>query len=324
MKGKAPATLIQGVLAGEPGALARALTQVENETPEGETLLKALAPKAKPAARLGVTGPPGAGKSTLVARLVPLLSRGKDPVGIIAVDPSSQFTGGALLGDRFRFDPAAGGPKVFFRSVAHRGAEGGLALAVRAMATLLEAAGKRWVVFESLGVGQGELDILGLADTVVVVLVPESGDYIQGLKAGIMEAGDILVVNKMDRDGAEIMRDELMDVLSYTQARRFPEWKPRVLMTSARDGKGVPALLEAVHEHRAFLGKSGRMAALRRTQGDLAVAELFQAVLRRRVAEDPALSRRLKAAGARVAAGKADPYTEARGLARDLFKGGRR
>jgi LAO/AO transport system kinase len=306
-----------------PAALARALTLVENQGPGWEKVLATAAKKAKPAARLGITGPPGAGKSTLVARLVPLLSKGKDPVGVIAVDPSSQFTGGALLGDRFRFDPKAAGPGVFFRSVAHRGAEGGLALAVRAMVTLLETAGKRWVVLESLGVGQGELDILGLVDTVVVVLVPESGDYIQALKAGIMEAGDILVVNKMDREGAILMRDELVDVLTYSKARRFPGWEPRVLMTDARDGQGVPELLDGVRAHRGFLAKEGRLEALHRTQAGQAVGELFHAALRRRVAENPRLSRALSAAGARVAARRSDPYSEAMKLVGDLFKGGR-
>lgn len=305
------------------GDLARALTLVENQGPGWERVLAAAAKKARPAARLGITGPPGAGKSTLVARLVPLFSRGKLPVGVIAVDPSSQFTGGALLGDRFRFDPQAAGPGVFFRSVAHRGAEGGLALAVRGMMTLLEAAGKRWVVLESMGVGQGELDILSLVDTVVVVLVPESGDYIQALKAGIMEAGDILVVNKMDREGAVMMRDELVDVLSYGTARRCPGWKPRVLMTDARDGQGVPELMEAVLAHRGFLGKEGRLETLRRAQARQAVKSLVQAGMARRLTEDAALVRKLQAAGERVAEGKADPYTEACKVLDMFFKGGR-
>ncbi len=308
---------------GEPGALARALTLVENQGPGWEKVLAAAAKKAKPAARLGITGPPGAGKSTLVARLVPLLSKGKDPVGVIAVDPSSQFTGGALLGDRFRFDPKSAGPGVFFRSVAHRGAEGGLALAVRGMMTLLEAAGKRWVLLESLGVGQGELDILSLVDTVVVVLVPESGDYIQALKAGILEAGDILVVNKRDREGATMMRDELMDVLTYGKARRFPGWEPRVLMTDAREGKGVPELLEAVRAHRGFLAKEGRLAALHRAQAGEVVRSLVRAGMARRLSEDAVVARRLQAAGARVAQGKADAYTEAGKVLKALFKGGR-
>ncbi len=301
-----------------PPTLARALTQVENRSPGWEKLLAAAAKKAKPAARLGITGPPGAGKSTLVSKLLPLLAK-DGPVGVLAVDPSSEFSGGAVLGDRFRMETNS--DKVFFRSVAHRGASGGLSLALRGMLTLLEAAGKRWVVLESVGVGQAELDILGLADTVVVLLVPESGDYIQALKAGILEAGDILVVNKMDRDGAAMMRDELADVLSYTKSRRFPDWEPKVLMASARDGKGVPEVLQAVREHRAFLSKGGRLEALRKAQARKAVEELLKAELQRRMDRDPALARLAEAAAARVATGKADPYAEAERLAGKILTG---
>ena len=306
----------------DTASLARALTVIENQSPGWEKLLAAAAKKAKPAARLGITGPPGAGKSTLVNRLVAILAK-KDPVGVVAVDPSSQFSGGALLGDRFRLDPAEAGPDVFFRSAAHRGADGGLALAVRGMITLLEAAGKRWVLLESLGVGQSELDILGLVDTVVVVLVPEAGDYIQALKAGLMEAGDILVVNKMDRDGAETMRDELLDVLSYSKTRRFADWQPRVLMTNARDGKGVKELMESVRAHRAFLGRAGRLEALREGQARQAVQALVQAGVARRLMGDPKLRKDVDAAGARVALGKSDAYAEARKLTARILKGGR-
>ena len=295
-----------------PASLARALTLVENRAPGWEKALAAAARKAKPAARLGITGPPGAGKSTLVSKLLPMLTQ-DGPVGVLAVDPSSEFSGGAVLGDRFRLEGAS--DKVFFRSVAHRGASGGLSLALRGMLTLLESAGKRWVVLESVGVGQAELDILGLADTVVVLLVPESGDYIQALKAGILEAGDILVVNKMDRDGAAMMRDELADVLSYTKSRRFPDWEPRVLLSSARDGKGVPEVLAAVREHRAFLAKEGRLAALRRAQARRAVEELLRASLQRRMGADPVLAKAAQAAAGRVASGKSDPYAEAERLA---------
>ena len=295
-----------------PATLARALTQIENRAPGWEKLLAVAVRKARPAARLGITGPPGAGKSTLVSKLLPMLTQ-DGPVGVLAVDPSSQFSGGAVLGDRFRMETPS--DKVFFRSVAHRGASGGLSLALRGMLTLLESAGKRWVVLESVGVGQAELDILGLADTVIVLLVPESGDYIQALKAGILEAGDILVVNKMDRDGASMMRDELADVLSYTKSRRFPDWEPKVLMASARDGKGVPEILEAVREHRRFLSEKGRLEALRRSQARRAVEELVRAALQRRMEADPALAKLADAAAGRVAAGKADPYAEAERLA---------
>jgi len=301
--------------------LARALTQVENRAPGWEKVLAAAAKKARPAARLGITGPPGAGKSTLVSKLLPMLAQ-DGPVGVLAVDPSSEFSGGAVLGDRFRLEQDS--DKVFFRSVAHRGASGGLSLALRGMLTLLESAGKRWVVLESVGVGQAELDILGLADTVIVLLVPESGDYIQALKAGVLEAGDILVVNKMDRDGAAMMRDELADVLSYTKSRRFPDWEPKVLMSSARDGKGVPEILRAVREHRTFLSKAGRLGTLRQAQARRAVAELLKAALQRRMEADPALARLAAAAAGRVASGKADPYAEAERLAGRILSGRKR
>jgi LAO/AO transport system kinase len=235
------ADLAEGVRRGDPRAVARALTWVENGTEEGAALLRALGGRARAAHRVGVTGPPGAGKSTLVSALAGLWRAAGRKVGILAVDPSSPFTGGALLGDRIRMGAHAGDPSVFIRSLATRGALGGLAPGVDDAADVLEVAGFDPVVVETVGVGQGEVEIAKAADTTVVVLAPGAGDEIQGMKAGLLEVADLIVVNQADREGAHRLLASLEAALGLS-ARKAPP----ILRTVATTGAGVDDLRERI------------------------------------------------------------------------------
>ncbi|MCG8470037.1 MAG: methylmalonyl Co-A mutase-associated GTPase MeaB [Gemmatimonadetes bacterium] len=262
-----PAELAERIAAGEPLALAQGITHVENETPGFEALLEELDARLGRARRIGVTGPPGAGKSTLTAELTRHYRAGDLTVGIIAVDPTSPFTGGALLGDRIRMNELTTEPGVFIRSMASRGSLGGLATATREAADLMDAAGYDRVILETLGVGQSELDIAASADTTAVVLVPESGDGIQAMKAGLMEVADLFVINKSDRPGADRLEKEIAIMMSIREgtARRTTEagWKPPIVQTVASAGEGVSELSDRLDRHFEWLTETDRLDARR-------------------------------------------------------------
>jgi LAO/AO transport system kinase len=278
-----------GVRAADPRAVARALTVVENDPASALTLLAALSDVVGRAHRVGVTGPPGAGKSTLIAALAAAWRREGRRVGVVAVDPTSPFTGGALLGDRIRMTGLSGDPGVFIRSLATRGEIGGLARAAQDAADVLDGAGFDPVVLETVGVGQSEVAVAGAADTVVVVLAPGSGDAVQAMKGGLVEVADLIVVNQADREGAEGLVADLTAAVDLRQAGR----RPRVLSTVAKRGEGVPALVAAIDEHRRTLAAGDGLLERRRAR---AVLRLREEVDRRRrdawwAAHGPALDR---------------------------------
>ncbi len=302
------ATLVDRMLTGDRVALAKLITLVENRHPDTTAILSRVHHRRGRAYIIGVTGPPGAGKSTLVDRLIEQLRARGHGVGIVAIDPSSPFSGGAVLGDRIRMQRHALDEQVFIRSLSTRGSHGGLARATHNVVQLLDAFGKDFILVETVGVGQTELDVMGVAHTTIVVLVPEAGDTIQTMKAGLLEIADIFVVNKADRDGAMRIKTELELML---QLRPGSEWTIPVLLTeAAASGKGVTELLEAVLQHRQHLASSDRGPA----HAAAARREEFLAVLReemsRRV-EGSVKAGRLADVIARVEEGAVDPYRAA-------------
>ncbi len=305
--------LADRMLAGDRLALARLITLVENRSPLVPEIMRRVHPRTGRAYTVGVTGPPGAGKSTLVDALTGLLRKAEATVGVVAVDPTSPFTGGAVLGDRIRMQSHALDAGVFIRSMATRGSVGGLARATASVQKLLDAFGQAWILVETVGVGQTELDVIKLADTTVVVLVPESGDAIQTMKAGLLEAADILVVNKADRDGAQPLMTELRYMVhlhrSGQQASRELDWEVPVLGTVAASGAGVDELLARIQGHRAALKGSGALERRRQARRTRELRDLIVAELRREVDEALADGGPLGPVLAEVEAGRIDPYT---------------
>ncbi len=274
------AEIVRRTLAGDRVALARAISWVENEAPGAVDLLDACFERSGRARRIGVTGPPGAGKSTLVTRLAQEYRRRDLTVAIVAVDPTSPFSGGALLGDRVRMGELAGDAGVFIRSMATRGSLGGLAVHTAQVCDVLDAAGFDRILIETVGVGQSELEVAEAADTTVVVLVPESGDGVQAMKAGLMEIGDLFVINKADREGAERGAFAVRSALELRAARS--EWQPPVLLTVASQGTGVTEVVDEFERHLDFLEAHGRLAErrMRRLEqrlNDLVNQRLWQA-----------------------------------------------
>ena len=306
----ASSPLANRVLTGDPRALARALSLVEDESPDATALLAALYPSTGRAWTLGVTGPPGAGKSTLVDQIARALRQRGVSVGIIAVDPTSPFTGGAILGDRVRMQAHAGDAGVFIRSMATRGHLGGLAGATSDAALLLDAAGRECVIIETVGVGQAEVDIVRAADVCVVVLVPGTGDDVQALKAGIMEIADLFVVNKSDRDGADRMVAAVESVLGLVTADTGT-WTAPVLKTEATRGVGVSEVLEAIDRFRAQARTTIDRRRSERVQ--YRIRELLASAFLERAGRRLAPGE-LEQLGRQVAERKVDPYSAVAGL----------
>jgi LAO/AO transport system kinase len=287
-------TLAAGVRDGDRRALARAITLVENSEPLAYDLVRDLYPETGSAYAIGVTGPPGVGKSTLISALVRHVRAQERTVGVISVDPSSPFTKGALLGDRIRLSDHFLDPGVFIRSMGTRGHLGGLAEATLQALLLLDAAGKELVFLETVGAGQSEVEVIGIADTVLLVLMPGSGDSVQALKAGIMEIPDVIAINKMDHPAAKTMLNEVRSILSLDRERA---WRPPIVLTEAMRGENVEELWSKVEAHRAFLESEGELDERRRRNlaGEVfAVASTrAKAHLEGAVADDPELRRLL-------------------------------
>ena len=274
--------IVSRLLSGDRRALARVVTLIENGAPEARTVLAKLHAHGGRAHIVGLTGSPGAGKSTLVMQLARELRRRDQRVGIIAVDPSSPFTGGAILGDRIRMQELAGDPNVFIRSMASRGSLGGLAASTRDVVRALDAGGFDTVIIETVGAGQAEVEIVRAAQTVVVVTVPGMGDDIQAIKAGILEIADIFVVNKADRPGADQTAAELRMLLSLDERRKERPWHVPIVKTSAATGQGISELADKLAAHAKSLRDTGMLAARSGTQArSEMLALLHQALLNR-------------------------------------------
>src|SRR6266849_2195094 len=297
----------QRVCAGDARALSRAITAIENHEPEAEELLRLLFPRTGKAYLTGVTGAPGTGKSTLVDRLAAQYRAKQEQVGVIAVDPTSPYSGGAILGDRIRMQGHAGDAGVFIRSMATRGFLGGLARATAEVALLLDAAGKRQVLIETVGVGQDEIDIVRLADCVVVMLVPGLGDDIQNMKAGLMEIGDIFVLNKSDREGADRLEQQLHAMLSLVMPR--DGWHPPVIRTVATENRGIDNLAATIAKFRSHFESSGERQRKHVEHWKNRLLELLGSRLLERALGGAEGKAKLAALAGEVADRKKDPFT---------------
>ena len=310
--------LASRVRSGEIRALARAISLVEDRGPQSSELLKALFPSSGNATLIGLTGSPGAGKSTLVDQVAREYRRQGKTLGIVAVDPTSPFSGGAILGDRIRMQSHYADPGIYIRSMATRGSLGGLASTTADIATVLDASGRDLVMIETVGVGQDEVDIVTLADVTVVVLVPGMGDDVQTIKAGIMEIADVFVINKSDREGAERVEREIRAMQSL--AMRSDNWTPPIVKTVATDGKGVPEVLKAIESYRVYLSKSELIQHRRVANWRKRITEMLRDALFERVVEDYLGNGEADRIAAEVAEHKRDPYSLVEEIVAELGK----
>ncbi len=341
--------LLESFQTGKKLGLARAISLVEDERPGFEAFLHSVLETPRFAKRLGLTGPPGAGKSSLVAALTRAYRDQSEEVAVVAVDPTSPYSGGALLGDRIRMNDLATDPGVFIRSMATRGSLGGLATTTKEVLDLMDAFGFHRVLVETVGVGQTELEITGAADTVVVILVPESGDAIQAMKAGLMEIADIFVVNKADRPGADRLVKDLRLALHLREGKALkdvpahhgvdlrrmgvpgeevdsdqggsgqPKWEIPVLQTVAQTGEGVRELLDAVADHRSFLELTGGQAARREARAPGRVRDVVERELRRVSWSHAGVQEILEKGVAEIGAGRKTPYSLAADIIAELM-----
>src|SRR6476659_2340259 len=315
MPARTAADLAEPLLAGDKRALARAISLVEDDDPEGWALVREIYPKTGKANVVGFTGPPGVGKSTLIARLVGHARAQERDVAVLSIDPSSPFTHGALLGDRIRLTEHFLDPGVFIRSMASRGSLGGLSEATLQAALLMDASGKDEVYLETVGVGQAEVDIIDHADTVVLALMPGSGDSIQALKAGVMEIPDVIVVNKADHPLTDTMVREIRGVLSLGPKT---SWRVPIVRTKAATGEGVEELAERIDEHRRHIIEEGTLEERRRRNLRNEVMELATVRLRRRLEESVREDESLKELLDEVVARRLDPASAATKLLDDF------
>ena len=300
--------LVRRAREGSPRAVARLISLVEDASPQLREVMAALAPYTGSAWVVGVTGSPGVGKSTSTSVLVGALRARGLRVGVLAVDPSSPFSGGALLGDRIRMQDHALDPEVYIRSMASRGHLGGLAWATPQALRVLDACGCDVVIVETVGVGQSEVEVAGTADTTVVLLAPGMGDGVQAAKAGILEIGDVFVVNKADRDGADATVRDIRGMLALGERRKPGDWRPPVVKAVASRGEGTDEVIEALDKHRAWLEETGELQRRRRRRAADEVEALAVTELRERIG-DLRSGRGLDELAQQVVAGELDPYT---------------